>query len=156
MRATVRTSVKLNLDISARARQATEQAARVVFPELNSAFQDAIGSKVWAWPRQTMRSNGQQVGTPRNIVDTKDLKQFNSFTVSGTLATFKWSVGYATAVHYGASIYPWGDRDKPKVDLPPRPWTSAVLGTVKIGGIEPFDYQSQFRAAFIQAFKASS
>lgn len=156
MKINARTSVKVNLDIGAKSRKAAETAARIVFPELNSAFQDALGSKVWSWPRTTIRSNGQEAGSPRNIVDSSDLKQSNSFTVSGTLGTFKWGIGYATAVHYGASIYPWGDKDRPKVNLPPRPWTSAVLGTINIGGIEPYDYRSEFKAAFIAAWSRAS
>lgn len=156
MRVNARTSVKVNLDTGAKSRKAAETAARIVFPELNSAFQDALGSKVWSWPRTTIRSNGQEAGSPRNIVDTGILKASNSFTISGTLCTFKWAVGYATAVHYGASIYPWGDKDRPKVNLPPRPWTSAVLGTINIGGIEPYDYRSEFKAAFIAAWSRAS
>lgn len=156
MKLTARTSVKVNLDVSARSRKAAESAAKLVFPELNSAFQDALGSKVWSWPRATIRSNGQEVGSPRNIVDTGILKASNSFQISGTLATFKWSVDYAAAVHYGANIYPWGDKSRPKVNLPARPWTSAVLGTINIGGIEPYDYRSQFKAAFVSAWRRSS
>ena len=156
MRVSITAKVKVNVPIGPRSQKAAETAARIVFPELNSAFQDALGSRVWSWPRTTIRSNGQEVGSPRNIVDTSDLKQSNSFTVSGTLGTFKWAVGYATAVHYGASIYPWGDKDRPKVNLPPRPWTSAVLGTINIGGIEPYDYRSEFKAAFIAAWSRAS
>lgn len=155
MKVTARTSVKVNLDISAKAAKAAESAARTVFPELNSAFQDAIGSKVWEWPRTTIRSNGKEVTTPRNIVDTGILKASNSFSVSGTLGTFKWAVDYATAVHYGANIYPWGNRKAEKVNLPARPWTSAVLGDIQIGGIEPFDYRSRFKTAFIAALRSS-
>ena len=156
MKLTARTSVKVNLDVAGRSRKAAESAAKLVFPELNSAFQDALGSKVWSWPRATVRSNGQEVGSPRNIVDTADLKQSNSFTISGTLGTFKWTAGYAAAAHYGANIYPWGDKSRPKVNLPARPWTSAVLGTINYGGIEPYDYRSQFKAAFISAWRRSS
>lgn len=155
MKLGARTSVKVNLNIGVKSRRAAEQAARIVFPELNSAFQDAIGTRVWSWPRQTIRSNGQEVGSPRNIVDTGILKASNSFSITGTLGTFRWGVDYAAAVHYGASIYPWGDKTRQKVELPPRPWTSAVLGTIQIGGIEPYDYQSQFKAAFINAWNRS-
>jgi hypothetical protein len=156
MKFTARTSVKVNLDVAGRSRKAAEGAAKLVFPELNSAFQDALGSKVWSWPRATIRSNGQEVGSPRNIVDTGILKASNSFQISGTLGTFKWTAGYAAAAHYGANIYPWGDKSRPKVNLPARPWTSAVLGTINYGGIEPYDYRSQFKAAFISAWRRSS
>jgi hypothetical protein len=156
MKFTARTSVKVNLDVAGKSSRALEVARKIVAAELNSAFQDALGSKVWSWDRATIRSNGQEVGSPRNIVDTGILKASNSFQVNGTLATFKWSVDYAAAVHYGASIYPWGDKSRPKVNLPARPWTSAVLGTINYGGIEPYDYRSELRAAFISAWRRSS
>jgi len=144
------TGVKVSTGFSSRTTQAAEAAARIVFPELNSAFQAALGSKAWDWPRVTIRSNGQEVGSPRNIVDNGTLRASNSFTMNGLTATFKWSVGYATAVHYGANIHPWGDKDRPKVNLPARPWTSAVLGVVKVSGIEEFDYNGAFNRAFIR------
>lgn len=146
------TGVKVSTGFSSRTAQAAETAARIVFPELNSAFQAALGSKAWDWPRVTIRSNGQEVGTPRNIVDRGTLRASNSFTMNGLTATFKWSVGYATAVHYGASIHPWGDKDRPKVSLPARPWTSAVLGVVKVSGIKEFDYEGKFNRAFVVAW----
>jgi hypothetical protein len=146
------TGVKVSTGFSSRTAQAAETAARIVFPELNSAFQAALGSKAWDWPRVTIRSNGQEVGTPRNIVDRGTLRASNSFTMNGLTATFKWSVGYATAVHYGASIHPWGDKDRPKVSLPARPWTSAVLGVVKVSGIDEFDYEGKFNRAFVVAW----
>lgn len=153
MRVGVRvTGVKVAAGFSPKTVQAAETAARIVFPELNSAFQAALGSKTWDWPRVTIRSNGQEVSSPRNIVDNGTLRASNSFTVNGLTATFKWSVGYATAVHYGANIHPWGDKSKPKVNLPARPWTSAVLGVVKVSGIEEFDYEGKFNRAFVVAW----
>lgn len=166
MRIATRASVQLTPDIRVRSGRAAEAAARVVFPELNAAFLDAMGSKVWAWPRTTYRggtyrrdgtrTKGQAVGSPRNIVDLGTLRASNSFSISGSLATFRWSAGYATAVHYGANIHPFGDRSKPLVNLPARPWTSAVLGTIRVAGIEPYDYRAQFRAAFISQWRRLS
>lgn len=163
MRLTARTTARLNVDITAKAARAAEAATRVVGPELNSAFQAAIGSKVWSWPRDTYRgatyrrdgsrTKGYLVGSPRNIVDKGTLRASNSFTITGNLVTFRWAVGYATAVHNGARIYPFGDRTKNQVLLPARPWTSAVLGRLIIPGIEPFDYGSLYKAAFISAYR---
>lgn len=163
MRVGVRSRVQLTRNIAVRNGRAAEQAARIVFPELNSAFQDALGSKVWSWPRTTIRQGalkrdgtrgkGFTVTSPRNIVDVGTLRASNSLAISGTRATFTWSVGYATAVHYGANIHPWGDKSRPLVNLPARPWTSAVLGTIRIPGLEPYDYREQFRASFIRAWR---
>lgn len=163
MRVTVRAKAKLNLDVTAKMTRAAEAATKVVAPELNAAFQAAIGAKVWSWPRETYRgatyrrdgsrTKGYLVSSPRNIVDKGILKASNSLTITGTLCTFRWAVGYATAVHDGARIYPFGDRTKQQVLLPARPWTSAVLGRLIIPGIEPFDYGSLYKAAFISAYR---
>jgi hypothetical protein len=163
MRLATRATVRVNPATLTRAQRASEAAARIVFPELNSAFQDALGTKAWEWPRVTMRggtyrrdgsrTKGIAVTSPRNIVDLGTLRASNSFEASGNLCTFRWAVGYATAVHYGANIHPWGDKSVPLANLPARPWTSAVLGTVLIPGIEPYDYREQYRASFIQAWR---
>lgn len=156
MRLSVKTSVKVNLDVSSRTASAMSQAVRIVAPELNSAFQDAIGSKVWDHPRATVRSNGQTVTSPRNIVDTGILKASNSFEINGNLVTYKWAVGYAAAQHWGANIYPWGNKKARKVNLPPKPWTAAVLGAIIVPGIEPYDYRSTLKIAFITAWNRNA
>jgi hypothetical protein len=163
MKISTRASAKLSPSFRVRTGQAAQTAARVVFPELFSAFGDAIGSPVWSWPRVTIRQGslrrdgtrtaGFAVGSPRNIVDRGLLRQSGSFQVTGSACTFRWAVGYATAVHYGARIHPWGDRDRPTVLLPARPWTDAVLGNLLIPGIEAYDYREQFRVAFISAWR---
>ena len=163
MRLATRATVRVNPATLSRAQRAAETAARIVFPELNGAFQDALNAKVWTWDRTTYRggtyrrdgtrTKGIAVTSPRNIVDLGTLRASNSFEVSGSLCTFRWAVGYATAVHYGANIHPWGDKTRPLVNLPARPWTSAVLGTIRILGIEPYDYRAQYKASFIQAWR---
>lgn len=163
MKLKTRISVKVNLNVAQKSQRAAEAAARIVFPELNSAFLDAMGSPVWQWPRKTIRGStyrrdgtrtpGKAVGSPRNIVDLGTLRASNYFSINSTLGTFRWAVGYATAVHYGANIHPWGDKLKPKVNLPARPWVDAVLGKLLIAGIEPYDYREVYKAAFLRAWK---
>ena len=164
MKATTRVKgVKLRADFNSRVNLAAERAASIVFPELNAAFMAAIGAEVWKWPRQTVRSGSYRkdgtrtegiiVGSPRNIVDLGTLRASGYYTVSGTLGTFKWPVSYATAVHYGARIHPWGNKRAKLVDLPARPWTSAVLGAIKVPGIEPFPYGRLFKLAFISEYR---
>ena len=161
MRLKSRVSVQVNLDVAGKSQRAAESAARIVFPELNSAFQDAIGSPVWQWPRETVRgatyrrdgtrTPGKVVKAPRNIVDLGTLRASNYFSISGTMGTFRWAVGYATAVHYGAEIYPWGDKTR-TVNLPARPWTDAVLGKILVAGIEPYNYKEVYKTAFVAAW----
>lgn len=147
-------SVRFDVPLARQAEKAAETAAKVVFTEMNGRFQDAIGSRVWSWPRETVRSNGRTVGTPRTIVDTGLLRQSNVFGVSRFDATFRWTVNYASFVHEGANIYPWGNRNAARVNLPPRPWTSAVLGTEIVPGIERYEYQQRFKEVWLKAMKA--
>lgn len=162
MRLKERISVRVKVDIAGKSQRASESAARIVFPELFSAFQDAIGSPVWQWPRETIRGStyrrdgtrtpGKVVGSPRNIVDLGTLRASGYITVNGSLGTFRWAVGYATAVHYGANIHPWGDKSRPTVNLPARPWTDAVLGRILVAGIEPYNYREVYKTAFVAAW----
>lgn len=143
--------VKFNVPLAKRAEKAAQTAAKVVFSEMNGRFQVAIGRKVWSWPRETVRSNGRPVGSPRTIVDTGLLRQSNVFGVSNYTAVFRWTTNYASFVHEGAMVYPYGDTSRPRVYTPPRPWTSAVLGTEKVNGIEPYDYRKRFKEVWLKA-----
>lgn len=143
--------VTFNPELRQRFTRAAETAAKVGFAELNGRFQDAIGSKVWSWPRQTVRVNNKAVGSPRNIVDTGAMRQSNLFTMLTPLsAEFRWTTNYASFVHEGAMIRPYGNPRAKPVLAPPRPWTSAVLGTETVAGIEPFDITNRLRQVMIQ------
>lgn len=154
--------VRVKIDFAGRAQRAAVIATRMVAPELNAAFQDAMGSEVWQWPRETIRRGsldaqgkrgpGYRVTSPRNIVDQGRLRQSNEYFISGTLVMFKWTEPYAAAVHYGAEIHPWGDKSKAKVKLPARPWTDAVLGRILVPGVEPFPIAVQWKSAFLAAW----
>lgn len=148
-----RFQAKFKVPLARRAEQASLTAAKVVFSEMNGRFQAAIGSKVWQWPRDTVRSNGRSVGSPRTIVDTGALRQSNVFGVSGYQAVFRWTTNYASYVHEGASIVPFGDTSRARVYTPARPWTAAVLGTERVNGIEPYNYKQRFRDVWLKALK---
>ena len=158
--------VTFNTNLEARARKASENAAKAIFEEINRRFQDAMTAKVWQWPRVTIRgrtyrrngsrSKGKPVGSPRNIVDFGALMRSNSGPkISGLKVEYRWRERYARAVHNGAMIYPWGNKKAKKVLLPARPWTSAVLGTVKVSGIEPYDMGKRFSEEWLVYFKKS-
>jgi hypothetical protein len=148
-----RFKVTFNVSLAQQAEKAAAVAAKVVFSEMNGRFQEAIGSKVWQWPRETTRSNGRSVGSPRTIVDTGALRQSNVFAVSNYSAVFRWTVDYASFVHEGAMVYPYGDTQRQRVYTPPRPWTAAVLGTEKVSGLEPYDYRQRFKDVWLKAIK---
>ena len=146
-------TVKFNVPLAERAEQASITAAKVVFTELNGRFQAAISTKLWQWPRQTVRSNGRSVGSPRTIVDTGALRQSNDFQITGYEGTFRWTTNYASFVHEGATIRPYGNPKAKPVYLPPRPWTSAVLGTEQVSGIEPYDFSTRFKEVWLKALR---
>jgi hypothetical protein len=125
-------------DLQLRAEQAAQRATELVMGELYAAFQQSFTKNVWSWPRQTQRTVGT-AGSPRNLIDVGNLRQSGSWQMNGPFqATFTWSANYATAVHEGAMIYPWGNRNARRVQLPARPWTRAVLGQENVSGIQPF------------------
>ena len=147
-------SVSFNPDLEQRMLKACETAASTGFAELNARFQATIGAKVWDWPRETVRVNGRAVGSPRTIVDTGALRQSNVFTMTGPLTgEFRWTTNYASFVHEGAMIFPWGNTKAKRVFTPPRPWTSAVLGTENVAGIEPYDINNRLQQLVIASLK---
>jgi hypothetical protein len=136
-------------NLQARARQAAQRATEIVMGELFAAFQQSFTAKAWDWPRQTQRTVGT-VGSPRNLIDTGNLRQTGTYQMSGPYqATFRWSANYATAVHEGAMIYPWGNRKAKRVYLPPRPWTRAVLGQEAVSGIRAYDVGDRLRNVWL-------
>ncbi len=167
IKVTVRTG-----DLQARAEQAARRASQIVMGELFAAMQQSFTKKAWAWPENlpTRKLNGATlkeriesynvgdgiaVGSPRNLIDTGNLRQTGSFRMVGpTKATFTWSANYATAVHEGAYIYPWGNKQAARVYLPPRPWTRAVLGLEDTPGIEPFPLADRLKSVWLQAFRS--
>jgi hypothetical protein len=142
-------------NLQARAKAAARRASEIVMGELFAAFQQSFTAKSWAWPRQTQRTVGV-VGSPRNLIDTGNLRQTGSFRMTGPYqATFKWSADYATAVHEGAWIYPWGNRDAERVYLPPRPWTRAVLGQENVSGIRTYDVGDRLKNVWLAQLRRS-
>ena len=57
---------------------ANSEDFRAAFEEMAIAFgataQDVLTSEEWGWPRQTRRQNGSVVGSPRDIIDTGELR----------------------------------------------------------------------------------
>ena len=165
MKATVRTRVAVDATFSRRVQAAANQAARITFDQAWAHILDTMGSEVWQWPggrityrgatyrQDGTRTKGKPVGSPRNIVDTGLLRASGFMIVNGALATFKFPLGYATAVHYGAMIHPWGDKSRPKVYLPPRPFVTAPLGLDPYPGVPVFPVRQSFRENFQRAWK---
>ena len=125
---------------------AAEKAFQQTSAELDGRFADAISSAVWDWPRESKRGvsgislsekaanykrKKANTGQPRSIIDSGDLAASRVFSKDKLSANWIWTIDYAAAVHDGARIQPWGNKNASSVELPARPWTDAVL----IGGV---------------------
>ncbi len=137
-----------------------EKAFQKVANDLEGRFTAAIDGAHWSWTGQSKRGlsgstvgerakswadSSFNVGSPRDIIDSGNLKGSLDVEINKAdmTAVYTWTADYAAAVHEGAQIHPWGDPTNKKVQLPARPWTSAVLqGT---NGVEKYDYLSYFK-----------
>lgn len=138
--------ITVTRNLQALARAASDAAQQAVFRELSGRFQQAIRTPAYGWPRNTLRQNGQMVGSPRDIVDTGTLlRQQQSPQISGTVATYRWTAPYSPIVHEGARL-------RNGTLIPARPWTGAVLGTEQISGIEPLNIRERYRQVWLQTF----
>jgi len=126
-----------------------------VATELVARFDDSLSGDYWSWPGETPRfgsssgvslaeaannyrtwatgkGNGKApqsvAGSPRNIVDSGDLKQSRQFDFNrqSMIAKYSWNTSYAAAVYFGATIHPFQNKNK-TVTTPGRPWVAAVL-----------------------------
>jgi hypothetical protein len=161
----MKVTVKSSKRLASAAKAANEAAARAVFAELAGRFQDAIRKPVWKWNPVyaegskgtgiTIRSNGDAVGSPRNILDQETLaKSQQAPQITGMRAVFRWTAGrkkdgggYVTAVHEGARL-------RNGTLLPARPWTRAVLGTEPVDGIPVYDARKRFREVWLKRYRS--
>ena len=84
--------------------------------EVQGALTAALRSSVWAW------SDGA-----RDIYDTGELASSVSVTASSNGIRVSYSAPYASLVHDGGYIFPYGNKRARPVYLPPRPWVRSVL-----------------------------
>ena len=100
-------------------------AAEKIVPELDTALTQAISDRTYAWPRRTVRSNGQTVGSPRDIIDTGELDSSQSLTRQGrTEWLWRWTADHALIVHEGATL-------RSGTVLPARRWTGRAVQQYK-------------------------
>ncbi|QKQ75656.1 hypothetical protein [Nostoc sp. TCL240-02] len=110
---------KINIDLS-KLNSVINKAFDVAVEAQAEAFQNAIVSDIWEWPRETLRQNSDVVSSPRDIYDTGEL--YDSLVISRTTnaAEYTWEADYAAIVHDGATT-------KSCTELPARPWTKVGL-----------------------------
>lgn len=103
-----------------------QQAKRI-----DGLLDEAMDKAIWEWPRETHRLNNSIVGSPRNIVDLGELKKSKKIKTDygktfGAL-TVQYTAPYASFVHWGAYIYPYGNTSRGRVYTPARPWIYYAL-----------------------------
>lgn len=136
---------------------AAKQGMGVTQRGLEQDLVGALRDEVWLWNGTTQRQNGTTAGSPRNIVDMGRLMNSLSWTKSAANAngyklTGKYSAPYATQVHYGAYVRPYGNSNATAVWTPGRPWVEGVLRGNK-GVVDPYDFRGDYLAAVKDVWK---
>jgi len=133
-------SVRVTFESGDTGRSAVEAASEAfadVSDKLFNAMQNSMARDAWNWPNQTVRQNKRTVGSPRNIIDTANLRQTGLWGLESPFsARMVWSASYAAAVHEGARL-------RNGTFLPPRPWTKAVTGEERVSGITPYPIEER-------------
>lgn len=103
--------------------------------ELKMALDAALDAPVWAWN-----------GGARDIYDTGALKASGTVEIRGLEIIVRYSAPYATLVHNGGYIYPYGNKSAQPIFLPGRPWVRSVL--YGGGPVPQFDFVGAIQRAF--------
>jgi hypothetical protein len=96
------------------------RAFRATTRDLKAHYRLEFDQDIYAWPRNTRRSSGRVVGSPRDIIDTGALRDsMQRVDVDRTTVQFVWTADYALdvflGVQYGAYQLP--ARDLPNIGL---------------------------------------
>ena len=123
-----------SVDLNAYVRTMLLEATPRVFRELGDQLQANMKAGSWGW------RDGN-----RDIVDSGELMNSQSITVSGFSVTLSYDSPYAAITHYGGYIYPYGNKNATKVYIPGRPWITA---TIEGGGpVQVFDFYGAYLRA---------
>jgi len=118
-----------------RVEQFVKESWDPVIQAVSRQLDKEMESEQWDWPRETVRSDGRVVFSPRDIIDRGDLKESKEVRrVQGTQAEISYSARYAAIVHEGATLSN-GTR------LLARPWINRALENYSI----PKNFAEQFK-----------
>lgn len=96
--------------------------------QLSTVLNNTMDLPIWEWNNTTLRSNGQTAGSPRNLVDTGELKKSLFIaTDADDHVSATYNSPYANLVHYGGYITPYGNPSAAAVFVPGRPWIKAAV-----------------------------
>lgn len=124
--------MSFKLKLNAAALKKLDSAISKAFEETVEAYGDecrtAIESPIWKWDGYTLRKNGDFVGSPRDIVDTGELRDSQQEPeFEGDTATIEWTAEHAGNVHEGI--------DSNGNPMPARPWTEEAARNTDFEGI---------------------
>lgn len=103
--------------------------------EVENALKGALKSSVWTWK-----------GGKRDIFDTGELASTGKVLVGSNGFEVIYTAPYASIVHNGGYIQPYGNPRARPVYLPGRPWISSVL--YGGGPVPQFDFEGFFDSKF--------
>jgi hypothetical protein len=137
IRASIATNVNLSRVIEAEVKavgtQEIEKIMNTMAANLKAALKVAIQSSVWAWSS----------GGARDIYDKGRLANSGDVRVEGLSLAVTYGAPYASLVHDGGYILPYGNSNARPVYLPGRPW---VASTIYGGGPVPrFNFRDEIR-----------
>jgi phage gpG-like protein len=87
-----------------------------IMNRLRAALDNALEAAVW----QTSKGAA-------DIVDTGALKRSLTMTSTPDGIEISYRAPYASLVHYGGYVLPYGNTNADKVYIPPRPWLQSVM-----------------------------
>ncbi|MBZ9753004.1 hypothetical protein K7W42_19380 [Deinococcus sp. HMF7604] len=97
------------------AQLAFQRTVREVEQALPAAHEDAV----YGWDQQTRRRNGEVAGSPRNVVDTGELRdsQQPARYTSPLNAVIEWTADHAAATYLGA-VFRKREASRPARNVP--------------------------------------
>lgn len=131
--------VKVKSDVSFRQiekklQQVNELAVQYMREEIEKALNEIMAANIWE--------------SGNDLIDTGELMNSLEVAVNGDTVTMSYTADYASLVHYGGYIQPYGNSKVEKVYIPGRPWVQAVVdGTA---GTTPIDLSAIYNRAFKQ------
>jgi hypothetical protein len=116
-------------------RQAINRASGRIAVDLKEALDGSIANDAWG---------------DGGLVDTGALRDSGSVTINENGLTIAYDAPYASLLHYGGYIHPYGNVNL-RVYLPPRPWVESVL----FGGgpVPVFDFARYYTEEIIKQFR---
>ena len=126
-------------NLSSRFEQAINRASQNIAIDLKAALDAALLSNVWQTPSGSA-----------DIYDTGNLLESGSVVSTGRGLTIAYTAPYASLVHFGGYIHPYGNLNA-RVYLPPRPWIQSVLSGN--GPIPQFDLARYYMDEILAEFR---